>query len=125
MVIAIISSVLVFMISILYLLLFLGKPLGFLAWGGQYEEELPKKMRIQSALSIPAQWFAILVLLSLGQVFSLDADNIIIFFGYIYMAFFFVNAILNFLSKSYYEKMIMTPIALWVSFSFFYLLFLY
>jgi NADH:ubiquinone oxidoreductase subunit 6 (subunit J) len=113
------------MISILYLLLFLGKPLGFLAWGGQYERELPKKMRIQSALSIPAQWFAILVLFSLGQVFSLDTNNIIIFFGYIYMAFFFVNAILNFLSKSYYEKMIMTPIALWVSFSFFYLLFLY
>ena len=124
MIIAISGASLLFLVSILYLLLALGKPLGFLAWGGKHVTTLPKELRIQSAVSIPAQLFATYVLLKLGGVFSNDISILIIVFGYIFMGFFLINTFMNALSKSNYEKFIMTPIAFWICLSFVYVLFI-
>lgn len=125
MVFAIGGAILLVAISILYVLLFLGKPLGFLAWGGKYPDVLPDKLRFQSLVSIPAQLFAAFILLSLANVFSNDTSNLITIFAYIFMVFFFINTIMNLLSSSFYEKTIMTPVAFWIFFSFVYMLFIY
>lgn len=67
--ISISGSILLFFITILYFLLALKAPLGYLAWGGKYKGVLPDNLRVQSALSIPAQLFAIYILLNLSSVF--------------------------------------------------------
>lgn len=120
--ISIIGSILLFFIAILYFLLALKAPLGHLAWGGKYKGVLPDNLRVQSALSIPAQLFAIYILLNLGSVFSEQPSTFIEVFGYIFMVFFFINTLMNLMSKSKYEKIIMTPLAFWIFFSFLYLL---
>lgn len=124
MIIAISGAILLFSVSVVYLLLAVGKPLGYLAWGGAHLHELPKELRIQSAVSIPAQLFAIYVLLKLGNVFTNQGGTIILVFGYVFMIFFLINIVFNALSKSIYEKYIMTPIALWISLCFIYVLFI-
>ena len=124
MIIAFSGAILLFAISILYFLLSLGKPLGYLAWGGKYFQELPKELRIKSAVSIPGQLFAIYILLKLGNVFTIQDEIIILVFGYVFMIFFLINTVLNVLSKSNYEKYIMTPIALWIALWFAYVLFI-
>lgn len=118
------GAVLLICISLLYLSLAFGKPFGFLAWGGKHMKSLPQPLRIQSAVSIPAQLFAAYVLLKLGGVLSSSDLGVLTVFGYIFLAFFLINTLMNALSKSRYEQWVMTPIALWISFSFIYVLFL-
>jgi len=124
MVVAIIGSILLFSISILYFLLVLGKPYGFLAWGGKHMTTLPKDAKIQTGLSIPVQLLAIYTLLKKGTVLGSSGGLIITIFSYIFMIMFFFNIVTNLSSKSKYEKLIMTPIAAFVCFSFGYVLFL-
>lgn len=119
MILTIISVVFLCFIIILYLLLSLGFPLGFLAMGGRDVGVLPKKKRVQTLVSIPAQVFAIYVLLSLsGVVF--EKTLLITIFGVVYSLFFTANVVMNILSKSKYERIIMTPIAFVVASSFVY-----
>jgi len=125
MIIAISGAVLLVFVSVLYVLLALGKPLGYLAWGGKHLNALPKELRVQSAVSIPAQLFATFVLLKLGAVFSDKSSVIVLIFGYVFMSFFLINTVMNALSKSNYERFIMTPIALWICLCFAYVLFLF
>lgn len=122
MLISLSGSILLFLIAILYFLLFLKMPLGYLAWGGRYKGVLPDNLRVQSAISIPAQLFAIFVLLKLGGIFSGQPSTFIMIFGYVFMAFFLINTVMNLMSQSKYEKFIMTPVALWIFFCFLYLL---
>ncbi len=125
MIVAIIGGILLGLISVLYLLLGLGAPLGYLAWGGKHRKTLPKQLRVQSLLSIPAQLFAIYVLLRLGNVFS-EPTSIFIFivFGYIFMIFFTINIVMNLVSRSVIEKAVMTPITIYIVFAFIYVLFI-
>jgi hypothetical protein len=119
MILTIISVVFLCFIIILYLLLSLGFPLGFLAMGGRDLGVLPKEKRVQTLVSIPAQVFAIYVLLSLsGVVF--EKTILITIFGVVYSLFFTANVVMNILSKSKYERVIMTPIAFVVASSFVY-----
>ena len=116
------GAVLLLCISVLYLFLAMGQPLGYLAWGGKHMKSLPQSLRVQSAVSIPAQLFAAFVLFKLGGVLSSSDLSLLRIFGYIFMVFFLLNTVMNLLSKSQYERWIMTPIALWIAFSFIYVL---
>lgn len=116
--------VLLVFISILYFLLAIGMPFGYLAWGGKYKDVLPKHLRIQSAISIPAQLFSAYVLLKMGNVLTGDIDLIIEIFGYVFIGFFLINTIMNALSRSRKEKYVMTPIAFWIFICFVYVMFL-
>ena len=49
---AIIVVVICAMISIFQLLLAIGVPLGYLAFGGKHEKKLPNKLRIMSIIAI-------------------------------------------------------------------------
>ena len=107
-----IAVVIFVVVSIIQLLLALGLPLGKLAYGGKYER-LPTNMRIMSIVAI-----GIFVLASISV---LERAGIIIIFNNpiftlvvvwiitVYLAF---NTLLNALSKSKKEKLIMTPLSL-------------
>jgi len=123
MLLIIIGVVLLGMVSILYLLLGLGAPLGFIAWGGKYEGKLPKNIRIQSIVSIPAQLFAAFVLLYIGGIVGSNDSVLLRIFGYVFMVYFFLNILMNLASKSKYETYIMTPVAVLVFICFVYALF--
>jgi hypothetical protein len=115
-----IGSILLFLIVILYVLLALGLPLGAFAMGGRYKI-LPVNLRIATAVSILVQLFAILVLLQLGNIFSIGLpENIAKGFGYFFGAYLVVNTLGNAVSKSKEERLIMTPLSAVVAFCFFY-----
>ena len=109
--IIILGSFLLFLVVLLYLAVGFGAPFGFLVMGGKYEKVLPKKLRIQVLISVPAQLFAIYVLLKIGGFLSEIESEVVPVFGYVFMIYFLVNTALNLMSKSKYEKWIMTPIA--------------
>ena len=119
MMIELIGVIFLGLVIVLYTLLVVKLPLGFLAMGGKYPGVLPKNVRIQVLISIPAQLFAVYVLLSLGQLLANETSFITRIFGHVFMIYFIFNAGLNLMSKSYYEKLIMTPIALYLAFAFF------
>ncbi|MCK4384313.1 MAG: hypothetical protein KAW66_13520 [Candidatus Lokiarchaeota archaeon] len=112
---AIIAVVIFVVISVLQLLLALGLPLGKLAYGGKYEK-LPTNMRVMSFVAIG--------IFALGAVSVLERVGIIIIFNNpiftlvvvwvmaIYLAF---NTLLNAISKSKQEKLMMTPLSLILS----------
>lgn len=109
---ALIAVVFFAILSVFQLLLAIGLPLSKLAFGGRYEE-LPISMRILSAVSI-----GIFIVASISL---LERVGIIIFFNNpifnlvfvwiiaIYLAF---NTLMNIMSKSKQEKLVMTPISL-------------
>ena len=112
---AIIAVVIFVVISVLQLLLALGLPLGKLAYRGKYEK-LPTNMRIMSLVAIG--------IFALGSISMLERAGIITIFNNpiftlvvvwviaIYLAF---NTLLNAISKSKPEKLIMTPLSLILS----------
>jgi hypothetical protein len=112
---AIIAVVIFVVISVFQLLLALGLPLGKLAYGGKYEK-LPTKMRIMSLVAIG--------IFALGAISVLERAGLITIFNNpiftlvvvwviaIYLAF---NTLLNAISKSKQEKLIMTPLSLILS----------
>jgi len=112
---AIIAVVIFVVISVLQLLLALGLPLGKLAYGGKYEK-LPTNMRIMSLVAIG--------IFTLGSISVLERAGIITVFNNpiftlvvvwviaIYLAF---NTLINAISKSKPEKLIMTPLSLILS----------
>ncbi len=112
---AIIAVVIFVVISVFQLLLALGLPLGKLAYGGKYEK-LPTNMRIMSLVAIG--------IFALGSISVLERAGIITIFNNpiftlivvwviaIYSAF---NTLLNAISKSKQEKLIMTPLSLILS----------
>ena len=109
---AIIAVIIFAVISVFQLLLALGLPLGKLAYGGKYEK-LPTNMRIMSLVAIG--------IFALGSISVLERAGIIIIFNNpifvlvvvwviaVYLAF---NTLLNAISKSKQEKVIMTPLSL-------------
>jgi len=112
-IIAAIIAVVVFgVVSIIQLLLALGKPIGKLAYGGKYET-LPNNMRIMSVGAIG--------ILALGAISVLERSGIItilnnqiltlviVWIIALYLAF---NTVINVISKSMKEKLIMTPLSL-------------
>ena len=90
-----------------------------MAVGERYVGILPKEKRVQTLISIPAQIFAIYVLLSLSGIVG-QKNLLIRIFGFVYSLFFTANVVMNILSKSKYERIIMTPIAFVVASSFVY-----
>ncbi len=98
--------------SIFQLLLVLGLPYGRLAYGGKYEK-LPFKMKIISLIGIVIFIFASLSVLERAEIIiifnNLMFVTVFVWIIAVYLAFItFMNAI----SKSKWEKLIMTPISL-------------
>ena len=109
---ALIAVVFFAVLSIFQLLLAIGLRLGKLAYGGKYEK-LPTNMRIMSIVAIGIFVLASISVLERAGIIIIFNNPIltmvIVWIIAIYLAF---NTLLNVLSKSKPEKLIMTPISL-------------
>ncbi|MNP32397.1 hypothetical protein D3C76_1255760 [compost metagenome] len=95
---------------ILYILLSLGLPYGEFAMGGRHRI-MPSQMRVACGVSVVIQLVAILYLLQAGNVISigLPFDRRVCYFFAVYLM---LNTIMNLLSRSMKEKLVMTPLSL-------------
>lgn len=97
-------------VVILYVLLSLGLPYGEFAMGGRHRI-MPPQMRVACGVSVVIQLIAILYLLQAGNVISigLPFDRRVCYFFTVYLM---LNTIMNLLSRSMKEKLVMTPLSL-------------
>ena len=113
---AIIVVVICAMISIFQLLLAIGVPLGYLAFGGKHEKKLPNKLRIMSIIAICVFIFTSLVVLDHADFITIFSNLLIPKIAIWIIAFYFaLNTLTNAISKSKWEKRIMTPLSLTLS----------
>ena len=89
-----------------------GAPLGRMAWGGQHRV-LPAKLRIGSATSIAVYaLFAFAALAKAGLVPPLVSDSFTSITMWVMTAYFALGVLMNGISRSKPERLIMTPVAL-------------
>ncbi|MHA1671358.1 MAG: hypothetical protein ACTSV5_12390 [Promethearchaeota archaeon] len=103
-------------ISIFLLLLAIGMPLGYLAFGGKHEKKLPNKLRIISIIAMGIFIFTSLAVLDLANFISIFSNSLIPTIAIWILAFYFAfNILTNVISKSKWEKRIMVPLSLTLS----------
>jgi hypothetical protein len=108
---AIIATIIFAGMVVFQLLLVLGLPLGHLAWGGQ-QKELPTKLRIASGVSVGIFIFAMVMVLEEAGILNLFINTWVSYISVWVLAIYFTLGILmNGISRSKREKLIMTPIA--------------
>ena len=111
-IVAIVACVLFFLMSIFQLLLVIGLPYGRAAYGGKYET-LPKNLRIMSLIAVGILVFGIIIVLERAEIITLinntQLTKIVV---WIYTGYSTLNTLINAVSKSQWEKRIMTPISL-------------
>ena len=108
---ALIGSFLFGMVIVLYILIVLGFPLGEYTMGGKYKI-LPKHMRIVFVFSIILQLAGVLVLLQTGGYLKLMLPaGITRGMCFFYAFYLTLNVIMNFMSQSKKEKLVMTPLS--------------
>jgi len=113
---AIIVVILCAITSVFQFLLAIGMPLGYLAFGGKHDKKLPKNLRIMSVIAIGIFIFTSLVVLDLSGLIILFLNPFIPIIALWILAFYFaLNTMTNVLSKSKWEKRIMTPLSLIMS----------
>ena len=97
---------------IFQLALILGAPIGKFAWGG-YHEVLPKKLRIASLISVFSYLaFSVTILESAGLVSLFSSDRMVSIVMWLVTTYFFIGVIMNGISRSKYERTVMTPVVL-------------
>lgn len=108
---AIVGAMLFGGIALMTLGVALGLPLGEFTMGGRHKI-LPKKMRLAAWLSLLVQIFGFVIILQTGGFmplwFSPRLTRYICFAFALYLS---LNTVMNFLSSSKKEKMVMTPAA--------------
>lgn len=98
-------------LSVFQLLLVLGKPLGEYAWGGQHRV-LPKKLRIASAFSIVLYVVFGIFLASKAGIVQLTPQSPFLDIGmWVLAAYFALGIVMNGISRSKKERVVMTPVA--------------
>ena len=117
-VVAIIGSILVFIILIIYLAFIFGAPCGEYIMGGQ-KKSLPKNKSWLYWVAILIQIIMILVLVQAGGLLDLSVPSgVIKVIGYIIAVYLSLNVVMNFFSKSKKERALMTPLSLIASICF-------
>ena len=112
---ALVAAIGFFGIMCFQILLALGFPFGQAAWGGKYKK-LPPGFRIASLFSAGIMAFASIFVLEKANVFSvLHSPKVVTFGIWILAVFLWLNTIGNFVSRSKWEKRIMTPVSLILS----------
>jgi hypothetical protein len=103
---AVVVCVLLAGLAVFQLLLAAGRPLGRFAWGGQHEV-LPRGLRIASAISVVV-YAVIAWLLGRAAADPTGAGP----WPWILTGYFALGVLMNGLSRSRPERLVMTPIAL-------------
>lgn len=110
---AVIASVLLATLIIFQLLLAAGLPLGAYAWGGQYEGVLPTNLRRASLVAIPILALAAWSVLAGAGLVLLGAESRVLGIAvWVFAAYFALNTVMNLISKSPPERLVMTPVSL-------------
>lgn len=118
-IIALIGLVVLLGLSIFQLLLVVGKPLGEYAWGGQHKV-LPQKLRVGSAISIILYLIFALFLVSKAGIVSVITSTSLLTIGtWVLAGYFALGVVMNAISRSKKERMVMTPVALVLAIIFF------
>lgn len=89
-----------------------GAPLGRMAWGGQHDV-LPTRLRIGSAISLALYaLFGLAALARAEMTLPIINDAVTAVFVWVLTAYFALGVVMNGLSRSKPERVIMTPVAL-------------
>lgn len=108
---AILLIILFSIMSIFQFLLVLGLPLGHLAYGGKHKK-LPTNLRIMSLIAIGIFIFASIIVLERVELINIFKDRIVsLVIVWILAIYFTIGVVMNLISRSKWEKRIMTPIA--------------
>lgn len=114
-----VGAILTGALVIFQLLLVIGLPFGKMAWGGR-NAKLSKKLRIFSFISSLILVYASLILLEKAGLVKIIVNNMVINISvWIYVFVFGLSTLGNITSKSRHEKMVMTPIAIYLLVIFF------
>ena len=117
---AILATTILAALTVFQLALIAKAPLGEYAWGGQHRV-LPPKLRIASIASIVLYiifaWFA----LAKSGVITSPSGVMIDVTLWIFFGYFVVGIIMNTISRSKKERMVMTPVAVVLAIAFFFL----
>lgn len=108
---AIVASIILAALAVFQVALIIGAPIGRFAWGGQHDV-LPTKLRIASASSILLYGiFALVALASAGIMAIPISSEIVVALTWILTGYFCLGIVMNGISRSKPERMLMTPVA--------------
>ena len=112
MIVSLIGAITFGAVSVLYILIALGYPLGEFAMGGKFKT-VPSSMRFMYVISIIIQWFGIMILLQtagmMPLIFSYAITRGICIFFAVYLT---LNVVMNLISRSKKERYLMTPLSI-------------
>ena len=109
---AILLIILFIIMSVFQFLLVLGLPLGHLAYGGKYKK-LPTKLRIMSVVAIGIFIFSSIIVLERVELIKIFNNPIVsLVTVWILAVYSTLGVLMNLISRSKWEKRIMTPIAI-------------
>ncbi len=109
---AILLIILFIIMSVFQFLLVLGLPLGHLAYGGKYKK-LPTKLRIMSVVAIGIFIFSSIIVLERVELIKIFNNQMVsLVTVWILAVYFTLGVLMNIMSRSKWEKRIMTPIAI-------------
>jgi len=99
--------------AVFQILLALGRPLGRFAWGGQHPNVLPMQLRIASLVTVVLYAsFAVIILNQAGLLELLARDGWAKTALWILTVYLFIGMLMNAISRSKSERMVMTPLTL-------------
>lgn len=109
---AIVACVVLAALSVFQLALALGAPWGRFAWGGQNERELPARLRVGSAVSIPLYGIFAVVLADRAGLVDVLPDTVSRVATWVLFGYWALGVILNGVSRSKHERLVMTPVTI-------------
>ena len=109
--IAVLGCVLLGALAVFQTLLVAGQPLGRFAWGGQHDV-LPTGLRVGSAVSIALYAAVAVLMLSAAGALDLLPDGFVDVAIWVLTAYFALGIVLNAVSRSRPERLVMTPVVL-------------
>ena len=109
---ALLATITLILVAIFQILLICGLPLGEYAWGGTHKV-LPRRLRGSSIFSMSIYIFAISIILDKANIIKVFQGSLIHDYGIWGLTTFFgVGIVLNSISKSKKERMVMTPVVI-------------
>lgn len=112
---ALTAAVILALLMGLHILLAAGLPLGRFSWGGQHRV-LPLSLRLGSVVSIVILGFAAwMILARAGMVQPLVQVPVVRVVTWVFAGFLLLNTLGNIASQSPSERMVMTPVSLFLA----------
>ncbi|MER6171148.1 hypothetical protein [Streptosporangium sp. NPDC001681] len=108
---AIAGLVLLAILAVSQIALAAGAPLGRFAWGGRHDV-LPRNLRIGSVVAVLIYAVFALFLVSKAGLVSIIGEPLLTIGMWVIVIYLVLNSVMNLLSRSKFERLVMTPVAL-------------